>query len=225
MKRKQFGVLGLGRFGMSVAKTLSKNGFDVIAVDSDPDNVQEASEFVTYAAMADITDEAALRGLGLANVDVAVVAVGGNLEAGVMSTLICKEMGIPYLVAKAKNDRQKKILDKLGADRVVFPEGEMGVRIANTLSYDGFVDFMELADEFAIAELSPFKDWIGKSLIDLNFRQAYGLNVVGIKSKGVFDVSPDVDRCFEKNDIIVVIGESSQLQNLLEGNSDNDKNY
>ena len=113
MIRKQFAVLGLGRFGMSVSKTLSENGFDVIAVDSDPENVNEASQFVTYAAIADITDEVALRGLGLANVDVAVVAVGGNLEAGVMSTLICKEMGIPYLVAKAKNHRQKKILENV----------------------------------------------------------------------------------------------------------------
>ncbi len=219
MIRKQFAVLGLGRFGMSVSKTLSENGFDVIAVDSDPENVNEASQFVTYAAIADITDEVALRGLGLANVDVAVVAVGGNLEAGVMSTLICKEMGIPYLVAKAKNDRQKKILEKLGADRVVFPEGEMGVRIANNLSYDGFVDFMELAEEFAIVELAPFKDWIGKSLIELNFRQAYGLNVVGVKTNGKFDVSPDVDRPFESTDILVVIGEKAQLEDLLDGNS------
>ncbi len=213
-KRKQFVVLGLGRFGMSVAKSLSENGCDVMAVDESPERVQAASEFVTHAVRADITDELSLRALGIGNFDVVVVSIGSHLEASVMGTLIAKELGIPYIIAKAQDEMQKKILEKIGADRVIFPEREMGVRIANSLLYGNFVEFMELSEEFGIAEIEVIDEWIGKTLAQTEIRAKYGLNVVAIKHKGKIEASPRADRKFEKDDIAVVLGENKQIQHF-----------
>ncbi|HIT73141.1 potassium transporter Trk [Tyzzerella sp. An114] len=215
----QFIVLGLGRFGMSVAKTLSDKGFDVLAVDNNAEVVQNALEFVTHAVKADMTDEIALKSLGIGNFDVAIIAIGSKLEASVMATLIAKEAGVKYIVAKAQDERSKKVLQKIGADRVIFPEREMGVRVANSLLYGNFFEFMELSDEFGIAEIPPNKDWIGKTIAGCEVRAKYGLNIVAIKHGGKVEVTPSATYVFEEEDIVIVLGENSIIQDFMEKKS------
>ena len=212
----QFIVLGLGRFGMSIAKTLSEKGCDVLAVDNNAEVVQNAMEFVTHAVKADITDEIALKSLGIGNFDVAIIAIGSNLEASVMATLIAKEAGVKYIVTKATDEMAKKVLKKIGADRVIFPEREMGVRIANSLLYGNFFEFIELSDEFGIAEITPNKDWIGQTIAGCEIRGKYGLNIVAVKHGGKVDVTPSATYVFKEDDIIIVLGENKVIQDFME---------
>lgn len=218
-KKKQFVVLGLGRFGLSIARTLSDNGYNVMAVDNCPEKVQLASEFVTHAVKSDVTDDLSMRALGIGNFDVVIVSIGSHLEAGVMATLIAKELGVPYILAKAQSDMQKKILEKIGADRVIFPEREMGVRIANSLMFGNFVEFMELSDEFGIAEIEPLKEWYGVTLAQSEIRAKYGINVVAIRQKGKIFTSPQADHVIQTGEILVVMAEYKQIQRLLERKS------
>ncbi len=212
----QFIVLGLGRFGMSVAKTLAENGCEVLAVDNNPETVQNALEFVTHAVKADVTDEIALKSLGIGNFDVAVIAIGSSLEASIMSTLIAKEAGVKYVVTKATDARSKKVLKKIGADRVIFPEREMGVRVANSLLYGNFFEFIELSDEFGIAEVPPIKEWIGKTIAGCEVRAKYGLNIVAIKHNEKVDVTPSATYVFKEDDIVIVLGENRVIQDFME---------
>ena len=152
INKKQFAVLGLGRFGRSIARTLSENGAEVLAVDNDMELVQDISEYVTHAVMADITDETDLRNLGLGNFDVVIIATGSHLESSVLAVLLAKEMGVPYVIAKALDENHKKILEKIGVDRVILPEREMGVHIANKLLYGNFFELTEISDDVSIAE-------------------------------------------------------------------------
>lgn len=215
-RKKQFVVLGLGRFGLSVAKALSDNGYDVLAAGNDPEAVQIASGFVTHAVCIDVTDDLSMKALGIGNFDVAIVSIGNHLEASVMATLQAKEMGIPYVVAKAQNDAHKQILQKIGADRVIFPEREMGIRLANSLMYGNFFEFMELSSEFGIAEFEPPKSWIGKTLAQLEIRGRYDLNVVAIRHNGKTEASPRADRAIHEKDILIVMGENRAIQRYLE---------
>ncbi len=221
-KRKQFVVLGLGRFGLSVARTLAENGYEVLAAGNDPDAVQEASEFVTHAVCIDVTDDISLKALGIGNFDVAVIAIGHHLEASVMATLQTKEMGIPYVIAKAQNNAHKMILEKIGADRVIFPERDMGIRIANNLMYGNFFEFMELSNEFGIAEFEPLKEWIGKTLAQSEIRAKYDLNVVAIRTRGKTEASPRANRLIQEKDTLIVMGENRQIQRFIEKHAKGD---
>lgn len=221
-KRKQFVVLGLGRFGLSVSRALSENGFEVLAAGNDPDAVQVASEFVTHAVCIDVTDDLSLKALGIGNFDVAVIAIGHHLEASVMATLQAKEMGIPYVIAKAQNNAHKKILEKIGADRVIFPERDMGIRIANNLMYGNFFEFMELSNEFGIAEFEPLKDWVGKTLAQSEIRAKFDLNVVAIRARGKTEASPKANRIIQETDILIVMGENRQIQRFIEKHAKGD---
>lgn len=221
-KRKQFVVLGLGRFGLSVSRALSENGFEVLAAGNDPDAVQVASEFVTHAVCIDVTDDLSLKALGIGNFDVAVIAIGHHLEASVMATLQAKEMGIPYVIAKAQNNAHKKILEKIGADRVIFPERDMGIRIANNLMYGNFFEFMELSNEFGIAEFEPLKDWIGKTLAQSEIRAKFDLNVVAIRARGKTEASPRANRIIQETDTLIVMGENRQIQRFIEKHAKGD---
>ncbi len=218
-KRKQFVVLGLGRFGLSVAKKLSEHGFEVLAAGNDADAVQVASEFVTHAVCIDVMDDLSLRALGIGNFDVAIIAIGSHMEASVLATLQAKEMGIPYVIAKAQNDNHKKILEKIGADKVIFPEREMGARIANTLIYGNFLEVMELSDEFGVAEFETIPEWVGKTLAQSDIRAKYNLNVVAIRAHGKTEASPRADRVLNAKDTMVVLGENRYIHKFLEKHS------
>lgn len=213
-KNRQFAVLGLGRFGQSIVMTLIENGCDVLCCDKNIEAVKEVSKYANHVIQIDVTDEHALNSVGLNNFDVVVVAIGNNMEAGIMATLIAKEMGVELVIAKAKNLIQKSILEKVGADRVVLPEKDMGVRIATNLITTNVIDFINLSDKFGIAEIAPKPEWIGKSLQKSNIRASSGLNIVAIKRDNKVIVSPKAEEIIFANDVVVAIGENSDIQRL-----------
>ena len=167
---KQFVVIGLGRFGESVAKTLYSLGHDVLAIDMDEDSVQEISDSVTHAVQMDATDESALKTLGLRNFDVAVVTIGSNIQASVMITLLVKELGVKYIIAKGQSDLHAKVLYKIGADRVILPEKDMGIRVAHNIASSNILDYIELSEDYSILEIRALSIWVGKSLKELKLR-------------------------------------------------------
>lgn len=214
--RKQFVVFGLGSFGKSVALTLESFGCDVIVVDNSYEKVQEISDSVAYAIRADASDPDAMKELGGRNLDAAIVAISEDMEAGIMATIISKEMGIPYVLAKAKNDLQGTILKKVGADEVVFPERDMGCRVAKNLVSAAFTDWIELSPEYSLTEKLIPKQWVGKSLVELKIREKYGMNVVGIMKDGHVDVTFNPRNPLPEDCILIIIGANSVLEKFEE---------
>ncbi|KEI95741.1 potassium transporter Trk [Clostridium botulinum A2B7 92] len=211
MGKKQFVVIGLGRFGTSVAKTLYTLGNDVLAIDSSDDIVQSISDSVTHSVQMNATDENSLRALGIRNFDVAVITIGSDIQASTMVTLLVKEMGIKYIIAKANTEIHAKVLYKIGADRVIFPERDMGVRVAHNLVSTNILDYIELSPNYSIAEIVTPKIWHGKTLNELNIRANYGINVVALKRGEEINVSPVAEDTIESGDIIVAIGSEEDL--------------
>ncbi|RFM19036.1 TrkA family potassium uptake protein [Clostridium botulinum] len=203
--------MGLGRFGTSVAKTLYTLGNDVLAIDSSDDIVQDISDSVTHSVQIDATDENSLRALGIRNFDVAVITIGSDIQASTMATLLVKEMGVKYIIAKANTEIHAKVLYKIGADRVVFPERDMGVRVAHNLVSTNILDYIELSPNYSIAEIVTPKIWHGKTLNELNIRANYGINVVALKRGEEINVSPVAEDTIEPGDIIVAIGSEEDL--------------
>ena len=211
---KQVAVIGLGRFGMSVLKNLSNNGCELLAVDIDEKQVHLASGLANYAVQADATDESTIRSLGLRNFDYVVVAIGTDIQASVIITLVLKEMGVAKVIAKAQSDIHGKILQKAGADRVIYPERDMGARLAKSILSSNIVDYIELSPEYSIVELSVPYFFVGKSLEELNVRAQYGVNIIAMKKGTTIVVSPKADDFLEKDDIMVVVGKNSDLSKL-----------
>jgi len=214
LSNKQFVIIGLGRFGSSIAKTLYSLGNDVLAIDKDEDIVQEIADSVTHAVQLDATDENALRSLGIRNFDVAVVTIGENIQSSIMATLLVKELGVKYIIAKGHNDLHAKVLKKIGADRVVLPEKDMGIRVAHNLVSANILDYIELSDEYSVMEIQVLDDWTGKTLDALKLRRKYGINVMAIKKGDEVNLSPSADDVIEENDIIVAIGSANDLSRL-----------
>ena len=213
---KQFAVLGLGSFGWSVAMTLEKMGCDVLVVDDSFEKIQEISEQVSYAVKADISDPEALQALGGRNLDGVVVAVSENFEASILATMLCKEMGIPKVLAKAKDTLQGTILKKVGADAVVYPEIEMGSRVAKNLVAREFTDWIELSDGYSLVEAAVPQNWIGRCLAELKVRERFGINVVGIILDGEVDVTFDPQKPLPADGILILIGANDVLEKFDE---------
>jgi len=211
---KQFVVIGLGRFGLSLAETLYDLGHDVLGIDIDEEIVQNVADSITHAVKADATDENALKALGVRNFDVAVVSIGNDIQASILVTLILKEMGIKYVVAKAQNELHGKVLYKIGADRIVFPERDMGIRVAHNLTLSNILDYIELSPEYSIIEISAIPPWFNKSLSQLNMRRKYGLNVIAIKRDGDVMISPNGDDVILKGDVLAVVGQKHDIENM-----------
>ena len=209
---KQYAVLGLGSFGESVALTLENMGCDVLVMDDSYEKIQDISDKVSYAMKADISDPDALQALGGKNLDGVVVAVSENLEAGIMATMLCKEMGIPLVVAKAKNRLQGAILQRVGADRIVYPEIEMGSRVAKSLVSREFMDWIELSNDYSMVEIAVPDKWVGRTLVDINVRERLGINVVGIIVNGKIDVTLDPQKPLPEGGILIVIGANDVLE-------------
>lgn len=214
MSNKQFIVVGLGRFGASVAKTLYALGNDVLAIDMDEDLVQEISDDVTHAVQMDATDEAALKTLGIRNFDVAVVTIGACIQSSVMATLLLKENGVKYIIAKGNSDLHAKVLYKIGADKVILPEKDMGIRVAHNLVSTNILDYIELSSDYSIIEINSPDYWHGKTINELSLRSEYGINVVAIKKGKDVNVSPYAEDIIEPGDIVVAIGSASDLNKL-----------
>ena len=214
MSSKQYVVIGLGRFGSSVAQTLYSLGNDVLVIDKNEDLVQDISDSVTHAVQMDATDESALRTLGLRNFDVAIITIGANIQSSIMATLLVKELGIKYIVAKANNDLHAKVLTKIGADRVILPEKDMGVRVAHNISSSSILDYIELSTDYSIIEIKVPEEWKGKTIMNLKLRSKYGINVMAIKNKKAINISPLPDELIHENDVLVAVGASKDLAKL-----------
>ncbi len=214
-RMKEIAVIGLGKFGSSVAKAYAQAGGNVLAIDNDEEKIQEISTFVTYAVKADVTDADVVRTLGLSNVDVAVVAITDSLEASVMATILSKEEGVPYVMAKAQNEVHAKVLKKVGADKLIFPEKEMGIRIAKNIQLNLFMDLVDLSDRHSIIEIKAPKGWIGKNLKELDVRKKYGINIIGLKENGSIEVNISPDMLLEENMVLIVIGENDRINRVF----------
>ncbi|MNM72893.1 Ktr system potassium uptake protein A [compost metagenome] len=214
MAKKQFAVIGMGRFGYSVANSLSTMGFDVLAIDSDEQRTQAVSHIVTHAVSADSTEEEALRALGIRNFDVVVVAIGEDIQASILTTLILKDLGGPVIVVKAQNELHGKVLQKIGADKVIYPERDMGQRVAHHLASPNILDYIELSDDYSILEIRANSAMIGQNLKELNIRARFGCNVMAIKNGTKMNISPDALYRLVEGDILVIVGEKSDLTKL-----------
>jgi trk system potassium uptake protein TrkA len=208
---KSYVIIGLGRFGKEVARQLYSMGCEVLAMDIRSELVQEVANHVTHAVVSDGRDKEVLKALGVRDFDCAVVAIGDDLAASVLSTMNMKELGIPYLVCKAKDDTHRHVLEKLGADRVVIPEQEHADRLAKNLSSPNVLDYIEISEEYGIIEIPAPKDWVGKSLKELNVRAKLGVNIIAVEKGRKINVSPAADYRIEKEDVMVVLGDTAAL--------------
>jgi trk system potassium uptake protein TrkA len=211
---KQFVVIGCGRFGSSVAKTLYTLGHDVLAIDKDEEKIQELSDLVTHAVQADAVDENALRTIGIRNFDVAIVTIGSDIQASIMATLIAKELGVKTVISKAQSDLHAKVLYKIGADRVVFPERDMGVRVAHNLVSSNILDVIELSPDYSIVEIVAVDKWENKTLKELQLPNRYGISVMAIKHGEEINISPHAEDVIKKDDILIVIGGNEDLKKI-----------
>ncbi|MFV8828835.1 potassium channel family protein [Alkalihalobacterium sp. APHAB7] len=214
--RKQFAVVGLGRFGGSVCKELYKMGHDVLAIDSNEDKVNEFTNFSTHTVIANATEESTLQSLGIRNFDYVIVAIGENIQSSILCTLLLKEMGVRNVWVKAQNDYHHKVLEKIGADRIVHPEKDMGIRIAQHLVSEKIIDYIELSDEYSIVELLATEKVANRSLIQLDIRAKYGCTILAFKRKEQVIVSPLPDDLIHLNDILIVIGHKNDLKRFEE---------
>ena len=228
MKRKQFGVIGLGRFGSAMATTLVELGHDVLGIDGDEGRVQQLADVVTHAVQLDATDEKALRASGIRNVDVAVVSIGEHLEASLLVVMQLREMGVATIVAKAVTPIHGRILEKLGVSRVIFPEREMAIRVAHSLVMPNAIDYIELSREFSIVEIPAPDAFVGRTLKQIELRPRFGLTLVAIKRRGpdgdkvVTSIAPAADEKIRRGDVLALLGSNerlSGLDRLLQGGS------
>lgn len=220
--KKQFAVIGLGRFGYSVARTLAETGSDVIAIDREDEKVKAVSEFVAYAVQLDAMDEKALRSVGVQNVDTAIVSIGERIEASILVVMILKEMGIKNIIAKAVTPLHGRVLEHIGVQKVIYPERDMAVRLAHSLTRPKVLEELELSQEYSIVELPAPKEFVRKSVKDIQLRTKYGVNLIAIKRKTVkegvtkdlWNVNPLPSDTMEEGDILVLIGLNKDLAKL-----------
>lgn len=212
--KKTYAVFGLGRYGIAVARELVEHGMEVIAVDCDERIINMAADELPICKCADITDPDVIRELGVSNADVVIIAMANNLEASVMAVTLCKEIGIKTVIAKCANEMHQKILKRVGADKVVFPENESGIRLARNLLSSGFVDMVSLAKNVSMIELDVKQEWIGKNLIELNLRKKYSINVVALRRADMVSVDIDPHVPLTAADQLIVIANTEKLSRL-----------
>lgn len=211
---KSYAVLGLGRYGLAVAKELVNNGAEVLAVDSDENIVNSAIADIPFCKCADITDLEVIKQFGIANIDVVIIAMANNLEASVMAVMLCKEVGVKTVIAKCANETHRKILSKVGADKVVLPESESGIRLAKNLLSSGFVDVIELSNDVSLIDIDVKPEWIGKTLVELNLRKKYAMNVIAIRQGNDLQINIDPAMKLSETMKLVVIINTSKLNKL-----------
>ncbi len=209
--KKEYAVIGLGRFGGSICRALSEEGMEVMAIDTDEDKVNEFANVASHAVVGDTTDETVLKSLGIRNFDHVIVAIGDNIQASILTTLMLKELGVKHITVKAQNDYHEKVLSKIGADRIVHPERDMGRRIAHNIISNNVLDYLELSDEHSIVEIVANERLNGNSIIDLDIRAQYGINIVAMKRDKDIIVSPQANEIIKKNDILIVIGADTDI--------------
>lgn len=209
-----YAVFGLGRYGRAVAKELVDDGAEVLAVDRDEDVVNAASVWIPYCKCADVTDPEVIKQLGISNMDVVVISMAGDLEASVMATMLCKEAGVKKVIAKCANEMNCKIMTKVGADQVVIPESESGIRLAKNLLSSGFMDIIELSKDVSMVELNVKPEWEGKNLIELSLRKKYAINVVALVEGKTVCTNINPEQMLSTSMKLVVIGNTAKLNKL-----------
>lgn len=211
---KSFLVIGLGRFGTSTARMLTTLGHEVMAVDKRADRVNAIKDNVLHVVQADTTDERMVSQLGVRNFDAVVICVGGDVRSSVLTTVLCREMGAKKIVSKAQDDLHQKLLIKTGADRVVQPEHDGGIRLARSLVAEGVLDSLDLSEEYSISEIQVPKSWVGKSLVGLNVRSTFGVSIIAIRRDGNVTVNIDPGELFHDHDSIYVLGDNASIEKL-----------
>jgi len=214
-KKKTYAVFGLGRYGTAVARELVENSMEVIAVDIDQKLVNDAAAFLPVCKCADVTDAEVISRLGMDSVDTVIVCMASNLEASVMAITLCKEIGVKNIIAKCANEMHKKILSRVGADEVVFPEDESGTRLAKNLLSSGVIDIISLSKNVSMVEVDVKPEWAGKNLIELNLRKKYGLNIVAVKNGEDVNVNITPEMVLQDEMILIVIANTSKLDKLM----------
>ncbi len=214
ISNKTYAIFGLGRYGSAVAIELVNNGADVIAVDSREEIVNSLALEIPVCKCANVTDPEVIKQLGISNVDVVIISMASNLEASVMATMLCKEIGVETVIAKCSNEMHRKILYRVGADKVVFPENESGTRLAKNLLSSGFVDIAELSENVSVLELEIKDDWIGKSLIELDLRRKYSINVMAIRQNDTLNIDLDPKAPLAEGTTLVVLANTKKLSKL-----------
>ena len=211
---KSFAIIGIGRFGTSVALTLSLMGHEVLAVDTSAAAIDSIADRVTHAIVADATDERVLRRIGIAEFDAVVISVAADIRASILTAMLSKELGAKRVVAKAADDLHAKLLIKAGADQVVQPERDSGVRLARSIAVDSVLDYFALTDDVSINELRLPYSWAGKSLVQLGIRTRYGVSVIAIKRGEKMIVAIDPNSALEQGDVLVLLGSNHELEKL-----------
>ena len=212
--KHSFAILGLGRFGKNVAEALYQEGADIIVADRDEETINRFSEIAVSAVVAELSDAASIKAIGLSEIETVIVAMGENLEASIISTMVAKECGVPYVIAKASSKRMGDILMKVGADRIVYPEEEAAFRTAKHLISDNFLDYYDLDDTLCIVKLKPRKEWIGKSISELRLRNRYHLNVVAVREEKEMLSHVDPERKLTDESTLLVVTEQKELNKL-----------
>lgn len=215
MKTKEtYAVFGLGRYGTAVARELVENGMEVIAIDTDQRIVNDVAAYLPVCKCADVTDAEVISRLGIGNIDTVIVCMASNLEASVMAVTLCKEAGVKTVIAKCANEMHQKILLRVGADKVVFPENESGIRLAKNLLSSGFIDMISLSQDISIVEVDVKDEWIGKNLIELNLRKKYRFNIVAVKKGERVNVNINPEQVLEADTTLIVIANTTKLGRL-----------
>ncbi|HWQ51492.1 MAG TPA: TrkA family potassium uptake protein [Terriglobales bacterium] len=213
---KSFAVIGLGRFGSNLAKTLSDLGFEVLGIDEKPEAVARVCDDITHAVTGDAKEEHVLQSLGIRNFDCVIVAMSTDMQSSILVTLMLKEMGVREVVAKASSDLHARVLQKVGADKVVFPERDMGARLAQSLSMNSILEYIELSDRYSIVEIMLPDKWEGRTLREIGVRSAYNVNVIALRrtADGDLNIAPDPDEKLLRGDVLIVIGESEAISRV-----------
>ena len=214
-KDKQYIVIGCGRFGSSVAKKMCQLGNEVMVIDKDEDSINNIAELVTHTAIVDVTEERDLKSIGLGNFDVVIVAISSDIRASIMVTIMAKEMGVPKIVCKAKDELQAKVLYKIGADKVVFPERDMGIRLAYNLASENILDQINLDPEYSIMEIVTPQNWVGKTIIELNLRAKYDITVLAVKTQSGLKVMPSPNYKMQEKNILIIIGNTDKISDII----------
>ncbi|MCI5839918.1 MAG: TrkA family potassium uptake protein [Peptoniphilaceae bacterium] len=214
MKEKIYVVMGLGVFGFTMAKRLQENGNYVIAIDNNEEKINEISELVSEAYIADVTNSGVLEDLGIKNADNVIISMGESLEATLISALKCKEFGVLNIIVKVKNEVHAQILRKIGVNKVIIPERDMALKIADHQKYEKFISLIELSEDYSIVQIEVPQKWIGKSIINLNIRTKYGINVICIIQGKNYIVNPKPEYEFNEEDQIMVLGENKNIEKL-----------
>ncbi len=216
MRKKQFLVIGMGRFGFSVATCLYKAGYDVLAIDRDIEKIEEISNDVTHALAFDATDEKSLSSINIEDYDTAIIAIGGSIQESLLVTLMVKELGVNEIICKGQGELHGKLLRKIGASRVILPEKDMGIRLANNLKFQSLFDYIEISKGSSIAEFTAPKEWVDKTIGEIDIRAKHGVTLIGIKSSRNSEIYVNInaETVINENDLLVLVGRDDKLSRL-----------